>query len=67
MMGGPSSPCVGICVIDPASGLCEGCGRTLAEIAQWSALNEADRLAIMTVLPERLREKPSKPPRHVLA
>jgi uncharacterized protein len=50
----PSTPCTKICVIDTPSGLCEGCGRTLAEIAGWSRLSEAERLAIMTELPERL-------------
>ena len=29
------SPCVKICVVDPLSGLCIGCGRTVAEISQW--------------------------------
>jgi predicted Fe-S protein YdhL (DUF1289 family) len=53
-MTGPSSPCVKICVIDPQSSLCEGCGRTLQEIAQWSRLSEAERLAIMATLEERL-------------
>jgi hypothetical protein len=52
-MNVPSSPCIKICVIDPVSGLCEGCGRTLQEIAQWAALSEAERLAIMVKLPER--------------
>ncbi len=50
-----STPCVKICITDPASRLCEGCGRTLTEIAQWSRLSEAERLAIMARLPERLR------------
>ena len=31
------SPCNKICTLDPASGLCIGCGRSLAEIARWSA------------------------------
>lgn len=53
-----STPCIKVCVIDPASKLCEGCGRTLAEIAQWGRLSEAERLKIMAELPERLREKP---------
>ncbi|WP_332694261.1 DUF1289 domain-containing protein [Bosea sp. (in: a-proteobacteria)] len=53
-MNPASSPCIRICVIDPASKLCEGCGRTLQEIAQWSRLSEVERLAIMAVLPERL-------------
>jgi predicted Fe-S protein YdhL (DUF1289 family) len=52
-----SSPCIQICVIDPASGLCEGCGRTLAEIADWSRLSEAERLAIMARLPQRMRSR----------
>ena len=30
-----SSPCVKICVIDPLSALCIGCGRTGDEIARW--------------------------------
>ncbi|MFM8798268.1 MAG: DUF1289 domain-containing protein [Fluviibacter sp.] len=23
--------CIGVCMVDPASGLCQGCGRPLAE------------------------------------
>lgn len=60
-----STPCVHICVIDPASGLCEGCGRTLAEIAQWSSLSEAERQAIMELLPERLHLRANDPGHHV--
>ncbi|PZU88995.1 MAG: DUF1289 domain-containing protein [Chelatococcus sp.] len=52
-MSGVSTPCIKVCVIDPASKLCEGCGRTLAEIAQWSRLSEAERQAIMAELPKR--------------
>lgn len=52
-MSGISTPCVKICVIDPASGLCEGCGRTLEEIARWASLSEAERRAIMAELPRR--------------
>lgn len=50
-----SSPCTKVCVIDSASGLCSGCGRTLGEIATWGSLNEAERRAIMAALPERMR------------
>ena len=49
-----SSPCTKVCTIDPRSGLCHGCGRTLAEIAQWASLPESERLAIMAELPARL-------------
>ncbi|MEI5664437.1 DUF1289 domain-containing protein [Bosea sp. CCNWLW174] len=53
-MSAISSPCIKICVVDPASKLCQGCGRTLQEIAQWSRLSEAERLAIMAMLEARL-------------
>lgn len=53
-MSAISSPCIKICVIDPVRKLCQGCGRTLEEIAQWSRLAEAERLAIMATLDERL-------------
>jgi predicted Fe-S protein YdhL (DUF1289 family) len=60
-MSAVSSPCIRICVIDPASKLCEGCGRTLQEIAQWSRLSEAERLAIMALLNERLKARLERP------
>ncbi len=53
-MTGISTPCIKVCVIDPARKLCEGCGRTLAEIAQWGRLSEIERRAIMAELPGRL-------------
>lgn len=48
------SPCINVCVIDPASGLCAGCGRTLAEIAGWSAMTSAERRRIVSGLAGRL-------------
>ena len=29
------SPCVRVCLYDPASGVCQGCHRTLDEITDW--------------------------------
>ena len=49
-----SSPCVKICVIDPLSGHCIGCGRSIEEVALWSDLDAAQRRAIMAMAPERL-------------
>ncbi|MBN9259738.1 MAG: DUF1289 domain-containing protein [Hyphomicrobium sp.] len=49
------SPCIQVCVIDTRSGLCGGCGRTLAEIAAWSTLAPGERHRIMSLLPERRR------------
>ncbi|MGG7517520.1 DUF1289 domain-containing protein [Allorhizobium undicola] len=48
-----SSPCIGICRIDPKAGLCEGCARSLAEIAAWSSLSESERRQIMALLAGR--------------
>lgn len=51
----PSSPCTKVCVLDAATGLCCGCGRTRDEIAAWGALSEAQRRAIMAGLEARMR------------
>ena len=48
------SPCIKICTYDPGSGLCLGCGRTLAEIAGWASFSDAERRRIMDELPARL-------------
>ena len=48
------SPCLKVCTFDPSAGLCRGCGRTLAEIEQWSRLSADQRAAIMRELPARL-------------
>lgn len=52
------TPCIGICTLG-RDGLCEGCLRTGDEIAQWSRLSDAERLAIMNeVLPAREAARP---------
>lgn len=48
------TPCKNICVLDPASGLCRGCGRTGEEIAAWSGMTNNERMRIMALLPDRL-------------
>lgn len=47
------SPCVSVCQIDRSSGWCEGCLRTLDEIADWSVLDASERRAIWAALPDR--------------
>jgi predicted Fe-S protein YdhL (DUF1289 family) len=47
------SPCTKVCVIDTATGVCAGCGRTLAEIAGWAAMTDVERRRIMRELPRR--------------
>lgn len=47
------SPCIGVCSLD-ASGHCEGCHRSVAEIARWSQMGDDERLHLMeVVLPRR--------------
>jgi predicted Fe-S protein YdhL (DUF1289 family) len=48
------SPCLKICVMEPGSKLCRGCGRTIEEITAWSTLNDGERRRIMASLPARL-------------
>lgn len=47
------SPCIKVCVIDPASGLCEGCHRSRHEIARWSSYTDGERRHIMEQLKAR--------------
>jgi hypothetical protein len=50
------SPCVKLCVLDPASGLCSGCGRSLEEIGAWLDLSDEERRRIMVELPARMEK-----------
>lgn len=47
------SPCVGVCRLNPETGLCEGCRRTISEIAEWSGYDEVRRRAVLAALPGR--------------
>ena len=49
-----STPCIKVCAVSGRTGLCIGCGRTLKEIADWGAMSETERRAIMAGLPARL-------------
>jgi predicted Fe-S protein YdhL (DUF1289 family) len=48
------TPCIKICVVDPGSGFCIGCGRSRDEIASWLDLNPDQRRRIMGALAERI-------------
>jgi len=48
-----ASPCIRICQIDRATGLCIGCLRTLAEIAAWGGLGDAEKARIVASLPRQ--------------
>ncbi|MBF6602257.1 MAG: DUF1289 domain-containing protein [Sphingorhabdus sp.] len=55
------SPCNNICSIDRNSGFCEGCGRTLAEIAEWVDMGSQRRQAVMALLPARMKALATQP------
>lgn len=48
------TPCVKVCVLDPETGFCIGCGRTRGEIARWLSITPAERRGIMDALSERV-------------
>jgi uncharacterized protein len=54
MIERPESPCIDVCTLDAGAGLCTGCGRTLAEIGEWSHATAERQRAILSGLPERL-------------
>jgi predicted Fe-S protein YdhL (DUF1289 family) len=55
------TPCEKICILDQASGLCRGCGRSLAEIGRWTAYSDGERARIMAELPNRLDAMDAQP------
>jgi predicted Fe-S protein YdhL (DUF1289 family) len=52
-----ASPCNKVCVMDPDSGLCRGCQRTLDEIARWGTMSEDEQRAVIARLPERREDQ----------
>jgi predicted Fe-S protein YdhL (DUF1289 family) len=56
------TPCIAVCIIDPRTKLCLGCGRTLPEIARWHRMESAERRAVMGLLPQRMRDAGLSPP-----
>jgi uncharacterized protein len=58
----PASPCIGICLLDPATGRCRGCLRNVAEIATWSEASAAEKLTILSRIAERSRLDKGRPP-----
>ena len=58
------SPCTSVCRMSPHTGWCEGCHRTIAEIAAWSALDDDEKRAVWRPLVERRSTSapPESPP-----
>ena len=51
--GNVPSPCIDVCRMDASSGLCEGCQRTLAEIATWASMDDPDKREVWRQLAQR--------------
>jgi uncharacterized protein len=47
------SPCINICVMNPETALCDGCQRTLDEIAQWGSASDVQKRAIWQMILQR--------------
>ncbi|SDK36937.1 DUF1289 domain-containing protein [Billgrantia gudaonensis] len=52
-----ASPCIQVCRIDSTTQRCEGCRRTLDEIARWRSMSETERAAVWA----RLAADPHSP------
>jgi hypothetical protein len=50
------TPCIAVCIMDPQTSLCFGCGRTLPEIARWQRMESAERQAVMAQLAARMAD-----------
>jgi uncharacterized protein len=50
---GVASPCVSVCRMNAETGLCEGCLRTIDEIAGWSSFDDATRQSVLRAIETR--------------
>ena len=53
------SPCVNICRMEAATGLCTGCWRTIDEIAAWSRMDDEARRAVWRLIEQRQFDTPA--------
>ena len=57
LAGDVPSPCLSVCRMDPSTDVCEGCFRTLDEIAAWGRMGDADKRAVWGLIERRIRER----------
>jgi predicted Fe-S protein YdhL (DUF1289 family) len=53
--GAAPSPCINVCTMNPQTGLCDGCLRTIDEIAGWSSANEQEKRTVWGEIRRRER------------
>jgi predicted Fe-S protein YdhL (DUF1289 family) len=51
----PISPCTAVCILDPASGYCRGCFRTIDEISAWLLIGPEEKRRILAAVAARKR------------
>jgi len=47
------SPCTKDCKLDPATGLCRGCLRTIEEIVRWGGATETEKARTLAAVAQR--------------
>jgi predicted Fe-S protein YdhL (DUF1289 family) len=52
--GSVPSPCLSVCQMDASTGLCQGCWRSLDEIAAWGRASNDERRAVWQRIADRL-------------
>lgn len=55
--GDVPSPCISVCKLDSATEFCDGCFRTLDEIAAWGRLDDESKRAVWRLIAQRLEER----------
>lgn len=60
-MSAMETPCIKICRIEPASGLCIGCWRSIDEIMRWTRMTDDQRRRVMQDLPNRKWQGNTRP------
>ena len=48
-----ASPCINVCRMNDRTGLCDGCLRTIDEIACWAGYTREEKLAVLAKLAVR--------------
>ena len=57
------SPCINLCRMNPQSGYCEGCLRSIAEITEWGRADDGRKRAILHEVARRKAAAASASPR----
>jgi predicted Fe-S protein YdhL (DUF1289 family) len=53
VVDGVASPCNSVCTMDPRTGWCVGCLRSINEIASWSVMSDDEKRAVWDALARR--------------